>query len=294
MYLVSRQRPVRTRRKSHLRPRIHPRAAGPVLRPDHAGAQASRQRRPLAGHPGADPGRRGADAAPVGAAEPDPGRDQPARPGRRAIPSCSRRRCSCATAAVPVRRRLQLRAPDLSDGGGYAGVDDVFRNPPESTAQILHLEKYRGHVKPVDGRPAGPVAGQPRRRLAHDQLERPRRARPAADPDAADRQRARACAARRLGAATAGSCSRRTAARRWSIKTVWDTDERRDATSSSLRPGDAEPLPAAQRRRKRSATRQALTAATAATEVRRNGQNVLVVISFDRPSAEAIVAALGA
>ena len=42
-----------------------------------------------------------------------------------------------------------------------------------------------------------------------------------------------------------------------------------------------------------SATRQALTASTAATEVRRNGQTVVAVISFDRPSAEAIVAAVG-
>ena len=41
-----------------------------------------------------------------------------------------------------------------------------------------------------------------------------------------------------------------------------------------------------------SSTRQALTAATAATEVRRNGQAVLAVISFDRPSAEAIVTAV--
>ena len=42
-----------------------------------------------------------------------------------------------------------------------------------------------------------------------------------------------------------------------------------------------------------SSSRQALTAATAATEIRRTGQNVLAVISFDRPSAEAIVTALG-
>jgi hypothetical protein len=42
-----------------------------------------------------------------------------------------------------------------------------------------------------------------------------------------------------------------------------------------------------------SPSRQALTASDAATEVRRNGANVLVVISFDRPTAEAIVAAVG-
>jgi hypothetical protein len=41
-----------------------------------------------------------------------------------------------------------------------------------------------------------------------------------------------------------------------------------------------------------SASRQALTAANGATEVQRTGANVLVVISFDRPSAEAIAAAV--
>jgi hypothetical protein len=42
-----------------------------------------------------------------------------------------------------------------------------------------------------------------------------------------------------------------------------------------------------------STTRQALTASTAATEIRRNGSTVVAIISFDRPSAEALVAALG-
>ncbi len=40
-------------------------------------------------------------------------------------------------------------------------------------------------------------------------------------------------------------------------------------------------------------TRQALTAATNATELRADGTNVLVVISFDRPTAEALAAAAG-
>jgi hypothetical protein len=35
-------------------------------------------------------------------------------------------------------------------GGGYPGVDEVFRNPPESTQQILHIEKYRAHEKPIE------------------------------------------------------------------------------------------------------------------------------------------------
>jgi hypothetical protein len=42
-----------------------------------------------------------------------------------------------------------------------------------------------------------------------------------------------------------------------------------------------------------SPTRQALTAADAATEVRRSAATVVVVISFDRPTAESILAAVG-
>ena len=41
-----------------------------------------------------------------------------------------------------------------------------------------------------------------------------------------------------------------------------------------------------------STTRQALTAPTNATEVRRKGQTVVAVISFDRPSAEALANAV--
>jgi hypothetical protein len=41
-----------------------------------------------------------------------------------------------------------------------------------------------------------------------------------------------------------------------------------------------------------SATRQALTATNAATEVRRNATTVVAVISFDRPTANAIADAV--
>ena len=151
MYLVRRQRPVRSRGKSDVRPRVHPRPAGPVLRPDHAGAQASRQRRPLAGHPGADRGRRGADAAAVGAAEPEP---------RTRSPSSARAAPSSKLFSAPAFLRDQLLFP-YGDGFNFVRqiyqtaaatprVDDVFRNPPDSTAQILHPEKYRSHETPVE------------------------------------------------------------------------------------------------------------------------------------------------
>src|SRR5712691_976111 len=35
-------------------------------------------------------------------------------------------------------------------GNDYAVLDELFQNPPESTAQLLHPEKYHNHVHPVD------------------------------------------------------------------------------------------------------------------------------------------------
>lgn len=35
-------------------------------------------------------------------------------------------------------------------GNSYAALDELFRNPPESTAQLLHPDKYRDHVHPLD------------------------------------------------------------------------------------------------------------------------------------------------
>ena len=46
------------------------------------------------------------------------------------------------------RQRPQSYAPVevLAD----EAVDAVFRDPPQSTAQILHIDKYRNHVAPVE------------------------------------------------------------------------------------------------------------------------------------------------
>ncbi len=175
-------------------------------------------------------------------------------------------------------------------GGGYAGVDDVFRNPPDSTAQILHLDKYRSHTKPIDVTLPdlsqgslgdgwrtinSNVLGELDIRLILSQLT-----------DSTHGVRG--------SAGWAGD--------RWEllekdghqalvISTVWDTAN--DATNffQTFAMAMKNRFPAA-KEEEASSTRQALTAATAATEVRRNGQAVLAVISFDRPSAEAIVTAV--
>jgi hypothetical protein len=179
----------------------------------------------------------------------------------------------------------------IYQSGGYPAVDDVFRNPPESTAQILHPEKYRGHVKPVEvdlpdlsQGSLGPgwrtinsnVFGELDWRLTMTQL---------------------------TDSAHAASSTVGWAGDRWELlekdgqqalvmKTVWDSDTNARNFLQALGLGMQHRFSSATQE-EGSDTRQALTAATGATEVRRTGANVLVVISFDRPSAEAIVAALG-
>jgi hypothetical protein len=176
-------------------------------------------------------------------------------------------------------------------GGGYAGVDDAFRNPPDSTAQILHIEKYRAHVKPVevdlpdlsqgslgDGwrKINSNILGELDLRLILSQL---------------------------TDTATGVRGSNGWSGDRWEllekdgrqalvISTVWDTENDARNFFNAFGLAMSNRFVGA-KQEEASATRQALTASNAATEVRKNGQSVLVVISFDRPSAEAIVAALG-
>jgi hypothetical protein len=176
-------------------------------------------------------------------------------------------------------------------GGGYAGVDEVFRNPPDSTAQILHPDKYRSHVKPIevtlpdlsqgslgDGwrKINSNVLGELDLRLILSQL---------------------------TDTATGVRGSSGWGGDRWEllekdghqalvISSVWDTQNDAKNFFETFGLAMKNRFPAANTE-EASATRQALTAPTAATEVRRNGLNVLVVLSFDRSSAESIVAALG-
>lgn len=176
-------------------------------------------------------------------------------------------------------------------GGGYAGVDDVFRNPPDSTAQILHPEKYRGHVKPVEVSLPDLSQGS----LGDGWRE--------INSNILGELDLRLILAQLTDTATAMRGSNGWGGDRWELlekdghqalvlSTVWDTenDARNFFTAFGVAMSNRF---VGAKQEEASATRQALTASNAATEVRRNGQAVLVVISFDRPSADAIVAALG-
>ena len=175
-------------------------------------------------------------------------------------------------------------------GGGYPAVDEVFKNPPESTEQILHPEKYRSHEKPIEVSLAdlsltlgsgwrkinSNVLGELDLRLILQQLTDRTRAVRGASGWGGDRWQ----------------LLEKDGKQAVVIKSVWDSDNDAKNFFDAMGVGLKQRFFGA-KEEESSATRQALTASTGATELRRNGVNVLVVISFDRPSAEAIVSAVG-
>jgi hypothetical protein len=183
-----------------------------------------------------------------------------------------------------VRQMYQTR-------GGYPGVDQVFRNPPDSTEQILHIDKYRSGEKPVavtlpdlSAGNLGPgwrsiksnVMGELDLRLVLEQLTDPSRAARSASGWGGDRYQLLEKDGRQALV----------------LKSVWDTENDARNFFDAITLGFKNRFAGASVD-EASTGRNALTAADVATEVRRTGASVIVVISFDRPSAEAIVAAVG-
>jgi hypothetical protein len=208
---------------------------------------------------------------------------------------------SSALFSAPLYLRQQLLFPytdgfnfvrqTYQTGGGYAAVDDIFLHPPESTAQILHPEKYRNHVQPVevslpdlsaslgDGWRSinANVLGELDTRLVLEQLTDQTRAVRGSSGWAGDRWQLLEKDGRQALV----------------IKSVWDSDASARAFFDTFGLAMQNRFAGA-KQEEVSATRQALTATSGATDVRRDGSNVLVVVSFDRPSADAIVSAVGA
>jgi hypothetical protein len=176
-------------------------------------------------------------------------------------------------------------------GGGYTGVDELFRNPPDSTRQILHIDKYRSRERPIevslpdlDQGSLGPgwrkinsnVLGELDLRLILAQLTDQARGARGTSGWSGDRWQLLEKDGRQALV----------------IKTVWESDN--DARNFF------EIFGLAMKNRFRGATedeksptRHALTAPSGATEILRTGTTVLVVLSFDRPSVESIAAAVG-
>jgi hypothetical protein len=197
--------------------------------------------------------------------------------------------------SAPLFLREQLLFP-YSDGftfirqiyqtSGYAGIDALFRDPPQSTAQILHIDKYRNHIAPVevslpdlsqgglgDGwRMIGSnVLGELDLRLMLSQLTDTAHGVRGASGWAGDRW----------------ELLEQDGHQAVVIKSVWDSDNAARNFFDTLAQAMTNRFFGATVE-EASASRQALTAPNAATEVRRDGSTVVAVISFDRPTAEAI------
>jgi hypothetical protein len=201
--------------------------------------------------------------------------------------------------SAPLFLREQLLFPyaegyvfvkQIYQTSGYAGVDDVFRDPPRSTAQVLHIDKYRNRVAPVtvdlpdlssgalgDGwrQISSNVFGELDLRLILTQLTDSTSGVRGASGWSGDRW------------ALLEKDGRQAVV----IKSVWDSD----AEATTFFKTWAQAM---QNRyfgatvNAASDTRAALTTPSAATEVRRAGSTVVTVISFDRSSAEAIADAV--
>jgi hypothetical protein len=170
-------------------------------------------------------------------------------------------------------------------GNSYSAVDELFQNPPESTAQLLHPEKYSAHVHPVA-----------------IQL-----------PDVAE-----ALGWRKVGSNVLGELDTRVLLEQWGsdhaeaaraaggwagdryqvverdgraalvIRWTWESPDAAATFFSAYARGLRQRFDAA-RVEESSNVRQALTTPINATDVRLQGTDVLAVIAFDRDTANAIV-----
>ena len=199
---------------------------------------------------------------------------------------------------VPAAIRSELLFPYLdgyrfvagayhSAGDSYAAVDELFKNPPVSTAQVMHPEKYRAGVAPVEVGLA-PVLGDGWRTINTNVL---------------GEFETRNVLQQYGDRAEASSVASHWAGDRWVLvdkdgstglvwKTVWDSPEAAAAFFDTYGRG--------LRARFGSATvdvsdpqRQALSTDDVATELRLADTAVLTVIAADRPTAAALVAGSG-
>ncbi len=203
-------------------------------------------------------------------------------------------------AQAPLVVRTELLFPYVSGfdftlrayqrANGFAGLDAAFRDPPASTEQVLHPEKYVAREAPVevalpdlaaamgDGwRQVGSnVLGELDVRILLEQYGDRGSAVRAANGWGGDRWQLLEKDGRQAVV----------------LRTTWDSDgdarEFFDTYGQGLRNRFA-----GARQQEATPTRQALTALATASELRLSGREVLAVISFDRPSAEALAAAVG-
>ena len=182
-----------------------------------------------------------------------------------------------------------VRQAYKASGNSFAGVDDLFVTPPESTAQILHPQKYRDHVHPEDVQlPAlAERLGQQWRHVGDGTLGE-------LDTRVLLEQYGDRLEAAHVASAWSGD--------RWQLlekdahsaivlKWTWTTEA--DAANFFSAYGRAlrTRFPNAVTD-EASSSRQALTTPIYATDLRVQGRQVIAVIAFDRDAATAITNAL--
>jgi hypothetical protein len=203
-------------------------------------------------------------------------------------------------ARVPLVVRTELLFPYIEGfsfvrqayrdaGNSYAAIDELLKNPPESTAQILHPAKYRDGVRPVevDLPDVTPTLGADWRRVGSGVLGE-------LDLRVLIEQYGDRGEASRVAAGWSGD--------RWllvekdgrsaiALKTTWESEVAAGNFFSAYKRG-------LRARFNSSATeedsevRQALTGPISATDLRIAGRDVLAVIAFDRQTAAALAGAL--
>ncbi len=175
-------------------------------------------------------------------------------------------------------------------GSSYAAVDALFTNPPESTAQVLHPDKYRAQVHPVnidlgdiaaslgpDWRIVGSgVLGELDTRVLLQQWGAPQ------------------AAASRVASGWSGdhwqlveSVDGHTGI---ALRSIWESPAAAGDFFNAYTQGLRRRFPDATA--DTTDTRDALTAAGASTDVRLDGNSVLVVIASDRDTSDAIIASV--
>jgi hypothetical protein len=168
---------------------------------------------------------------------------------------------------------------------GFAGVDAAFNNLPVSTAQVLHPDTYIAGQQPVEVvlPDLADRLGAPWRRVDGNVLGELGIRNVLAQYG--DRQSAQQAAAGWRG--DRWQLVERDGQLALVLRTIWASDAQASRFFLTFGQGLKARFPDA-RAEEQSASRQALTTATTATDLRRRGSEVDAVISFDRDSADAL------
>ena len=203
-------------------------------------------------------------------------------------------------ASVPPIVRAELLFPYIDGlsfvrqiyqaaGNDYDALEAVFQNPPESTAQVLHLDKYRAQVHPVDVQLPDLAA-----RLGPDWRQVGKGVLGELDLRVLLEEYGDRSEAARVVPGWAGD--------RWllleqnghtliTLKTTWDSEASAQAFFAAYARGLRARFAGASVEQA-ARDHEALIAPNAATDLRLNGRDVLAVIGFDRQSVDAVLAAI--